>query len=696
MSYCIAITKHRKVCGKQVDDNSKIPFCKNHEQQSKISKENLLKILKNIKNDYKQCTRCNNWHIEKGKHCELCKEKNRTRIQEKRKLKTICGLPINPEKTNFCKMETVNNTLYCKKHQYILEIPNFDTNTIQVCTVPSCHRLFYDPDFKTCPETRGIGAKNRENIKENDTRKECKKCKDKENLELGNGYCATCDKKYSIIDRIIESGKMPCSTFHRHVGCLEYRDDINFKSCSVCRKKEADADKKHRDKSNNAVNKFNENQNQEVVKKIISVVKKEVLTDRYNEKVDIHNKKCLEIKGDSGKILSHKEKIIENVECVKWQCCGCDKVCDFKENFFDNNGNQTKFCKVCRDTREKLDKKYRKCMKAKTLKSDKKTRLNKLKETDPDLVSLIYKIHKFSVIEKAGGWEAYKQEEAEWQQQYREKHPEYVKNSNDQQRINFEYKLHWYQTRAKNNMVEWIIDDTHAKDLMKNKCHYCGEMDLINGGNYGDKLMCGIDRKDNDKGYVYGNVVSCCRKCNYMKWIFNYDQYLNKIKHILAFFLYVGKKFNSTEHFKNYLGTSLTDYKRRAQKNSLDFSLSNDEFFAMQTQDCYLCGKESNYYHCNGIDRINNNKGYDINNCLPCCGDCNYLKKDITLIEMIRKIYLTGCNLCDIQFDKSFYDDLKQYTETKLKIVQHIKINLINQSIKNKITDTDYEPTNTD
>jgi hypothetical protein len=30
-------------------------------------------------------------------------------------------------------------------------------------------------------------------------------------------------------------------------------------------------------------------------------------------------------------------------------------------------------------------------------------------------------------------------------------------------------------------------------------------------------MVNGIDRMDNTKGYVLGNIVSCCTECNYVK-----------------------------------------------------------------------------------------------------------------------------------------------------------------------------------
>ena len=45
--------------------------------------------------------------------------------------------------------------------------------------------------------------------------------------------------------------------------------------------------------------------------------------------------------------------------------------------------------------------------------------------------------------------------------------------------------------------------------LMNCKCFYCGYFPTI-GFN-------GIDRKNNDICYTYGNSVSCCHMCNMIK-----------------------------------------------------------------------------------------------------------------------------------------------------------------------------------
>jgi hypothetical protein len=38
----------------------------------------------------------------------------------------------------------------------------------------------------------------------------------------------------------------------------------------------------------------------------------------------------------------------------------------------------------------------------------------------------------------------------------------------------------------------------------------------------------------------------------------------------------------------------------------------------------------------NGIDRVDNNKGYTIENCVPCCTAVNYAKLDMSYSDFIQ------------------------------------------------------------
>jgi len=88
---------------------------------------------------------------------------------------------------------------------------------------------------------------------------------------------------------------------------------------------------------------------------------------------------------------------------------------------------------------------------------------------------------------------------------------------------------------------------------------------------------------------------------------------------------------------------SIIDYKRHAKERGLEWSLTEDQFAEITKQDCFYCGAKPNNianhnesfgkYIYNGIDRIDNDKGYTIDNVVSCCKNCNRSKYKRTLSE---------------------------------------------------------------
>ena len=75
--------------------------------------------------------------------------------------------------------------------------------------------------------------------------------------------------------------------------------------------------------------------------------------------------------------------------------------------------------------------------------------------------------------------------------------------------------------------------------------------------------------------------------------------------------------------------------------------LDRESFKVLTKQDCYYCGKSPSQllkhntanggYIYNGIDRVDNTKGYIFTNCVSCCKECNIKKSSIT-INMAKKM----------------------------------------------------------
>ena len=87
----------------------------------------------------------------------------------------------------------------------------------------------------------------------------------------------------------------------------------------------------------------------------------------------------------------------------------------------------------------------------------------------------------------------------------------------------------------------------------------------------------------------------------------------------------------------------LISYKSNAKSRGLRFDLTNDEFKAIASENCFYCGASPEYRtppkewqsggHWSGVDRIDNSLGYSIDNCVPCCRQCNWAKRDMTQEE---------------------------------------------------------------
>ncbi len=97
------------------------------------------------------------------------------------------------------------------------------------------------------------------------------------------------------------------------------------------------------------------------------------------------------------------------------------------------------------------------------------------------------------------------------------------------------------------------------------------------------------------------------------------------------------------------------NYRSRSKRKNIEFNLDRDIFQKLTQSNCFYCGREpssistykknkpnvSNYYY-NGLDRINSNEGYVLNNVITSCQVCNIAKSTLTQIEffdMITKIY---------------------------------------------------------
>lgn len=95
--------------------------------------------------------------------------------------------------------------------------------------------------------------------------------------------------------------------------------------------------------------------------------------------------------------------------------------------------------------------------------------------------------------------------------------------------------LNNYKRNAKNKGIPFELSNERVFELFQGNCHYCGDppsKTIQRKKFYGTFTYNGIDRLDSSKGYVEGNVVSCCESCNYLKNAIPYNEFIEKITKI--------------------------------------------------------------------------------------------------------------------------------------------------------------------
>lgn len=109
-------------------------------------------------------------------------------------------------------------------------------------------------------------------------------------------------------------------------------------------------------------------------------------------------------------------------------------------------------------------------------------------------------------------------------------------------------------------------------------------------------------------------------------------------------------------------------YIRSARKRGVSFELTLDEFKTITSQNCHYCGatphktrtsrKGCSPYTYNGIDRMDNEVGYILSNCVPCCSFCNYKKRATPYMEFVNWIHTVSNTLASQLVYATKFEDL--------------------------------------
>lgn len=119
-----------------------------------------------------------------------------------------------------------------------------------------------------------------------------------------------------------------------------------------------------------------------------------------------------------------------------------------------------------------------------------------------------------------------------------------------------------------------------------------------------------------------------CVVCNKIVFV---KQTINN-KCLKCYDSYIKTQFNRKP--KDLYTRELLEYKKSAKKRQIEWLLSDDEAISFMKGVCNYCGYNSTTV---GIDRIDSNKHYYVDNCVSCCSICNIMKNTYT-VEVFTKI----------------------------------------------------------
>ncbi len=98
---------------------------------------------------------------------------------------------------------------------------------------------------------------------------------------------------------------------------------------------------------------------------------------------------------------------------------------------------------------------------------------------------------------------------------------------------------------------------------------------------------------------------------------------------------------------------ALIHYKNGARRGNREWHLTNQSFREMVTSPCFYCqsslenkitsgkqvtpeAREWSTFIYTGIDRMDSRKGYSVDNCVPCCSTCNFMKRHLEISEFYK------------------------------------------------------------
>ena len=585
------------------DQNSILKTCIKCRERDAITKAKMKDKKKNeIKPivDYKICTKCEKRDPDqdsKLKTCLKCREKDAiAKAKQKDKKKTEI-LPIVDY--NICTVDKIQDSDQNSTPEHCLKFIEKDTiNKIKEKEI----KIQPVVEYKICTKCE------KRDPDQDSKLKTCVKCREKDALSRAKQK----EKKKNEIKPVVDY--KICTSCKKQ----DPDQDSKLKTCLKCRENGKKSDSKRRQNNNIKKNEMSLN-----IQEGFSVCNHkncEIIFPDYLNGLKQHGTKCEKHRELSQKYSkTHEEKKRNKINnCTK---CGKDNV-----KAITKYNKISKYCIECYNKdvkRKRLDRiKY----------PEKYIYYNAKKRfTKGHQLTRARKIHRLGVYK-------YKQHNAKRSKEYRLKNPDKVRKITKKSRSTHMSKFNTTKNISFKGNKDFDLSSEEYEDIIdNNNCFYC---DL--------KYNLNIDRVDSGIGYVLENCVTCCTQCNMMKNTFDIYTFLNQCRLICKHLNLYDIQEHLNYRIKNKKSVNYNKYKIDSEKRNKVFELSKEEYNNLIHGNCYLCGISPTDKRLNGIDRVNNDIGYVLSNCKSCCKNCNYIKKDYDIQEILKKVKNIYINCKDI------------------------------------------------
>lgn len=126
---------------------------------------------------------------------------------------------------------------------------------------------------------------------------------------------------------------------------------------------------------------------------------------------------------------------------------------------------------------------------------------------------------------------------------------------------------------------------------------------------------------------------------------------------------------------------AVSGYKNNAKNRGIAFELTEDQAIETMKQDCHYCkappqnrttsggNNQTDYVLHSGIDRVDNSRGYEQGNVVPCCKVCNLAKRDMSEREFLTWVHRIARHTVEPEFS---FDELTENDLVRHPVIEEV------------------------